>query len=175
MPRVTLLVLNFEVFPPVEAVEFAVTNSTFAFEVKAPLPGAVDTVSLGFNAENRILTMTAGGGENQRAFLRALSLPMAVDEAKIQSYVTPERKLVLYLPKRSFAVGDCSLQESKRNIVLYLPKRSFAVGDCSLQESKRNIASNGDSAGLKRSRRLDSCQDIPWKASTVTADPVLLT
>mmetsp|Transcript_12826 Transcript_12826/g.22897 ORF Transcript_12826/g.22897 Transcript_12826/m.22897 type:complete len:152 (+) Transcript_12826:2129-2584(+) len=151
MPRVPLLVLNFEVFPPVEAVEFAVTNSTFAFEVKAPLPGAVDTVSLGFNAGNRILTMTAGG-ENQRAFLRALSLPMAVDEAKIQSYVTPERKLVLYLPKRSFAVGDCSLQESKRN-----------------------IASNGDSAALKRSRRLDSCQDSPWKASTVTADPVLLT
>mmetsp|Transcript_12827 Transcript_12827/g.22902 ORF Transcript_12827/g.22902 Transcript_12827/m.22902 type:complete len:152 (+) Transcript_12827:2129-2584(+) len=148
MPRVPLLVLNFEVFPPVEAVEFAVTNSTFAFEVKAPLPGAVDTVSLGFNAGNRILTMTAGG-ENQRAFLRALSLPMAVDEAKIQSCVTPERKLVLYLPKRSFAVGDCSLQESKRN-----------------------IASIGDSAALKRTRRLDRCQDSLGKASTVTAGPV---
>jgi len=148
MPHVTLPVLNFEVVPPVEAVEFEVTNSTFAFEVKAPLPGAVDTVSLGFNAGNRILTMTAGG-ENQRAFLRALSLPMAVDEAKIQSYVTPERKLVLYLPKRSFAVGDCSLQESKRN-----------------------IASIGDSAALKRTRRLDRCQDSLGKASTVTAGPV---
>lgn len=148
MPHVTLPVLNFEVVPPVEAVEFEVTNSTFAFEVKAPLPGAVDTVSLGFNAGNRILTMTAGG-ENQRAFLRALSLPMAVDEAKIQSCVTPERKLVLYLPKRSFAVGDCSLQESKRN-----------------------IASIGDSAALKRTRRLDRCQDSLGKASTVTAGPV---